>query len=612
MRSANMAFSAPPEDRAQKSWPMNWLVHPGRIACIAFLLCCIVLIGCAEHLTTLSFFDPDDALRLEEVRNWIGGQPWFDVTQYRVNPPAGAPMHWSRIVDLPIAAMILIARPFAGPVGAELFATIIVPLMLLAGLTFATYAANKWIGGRHAALLGTLMLLTTPSILVQFRPFRIDHHGWQIMLAGFALYGLFDPRARRGGIVMGCALATWLAISSEGLPYVALFLGTAGLLYLRSAREADRLLQAAITLGAAGLLLAVATRGLAPLHAVQCDALTVPYLFPILALAIAMPIACRLIGHADWRRRLIVGALGAGAAAVTLLIVGGPCLSGDPFQTLGPLAYRVWYVSIMEGRPVWEQDIFRMGGIIVPPVGGLVATLIAAYAHRKDSEALTRWLAMALVLAGATLVAIMVMRALSVAHLMSIPGLTWLVLALFAKAQSSAHAICRVLGTTALVLLTPFGLSAAWVGTATLLESPADAAQAQEKDTVCKPDMAMPAVQALPPSMLFAPLDIGPTILIRTDHRIVATGHHRNASGISTVIRGFIARPDAARAVIASVNGGKGADYLMTCGDLNEYRYYVKLAPHGLAAQLAQGHVPDWLEPMPGKGMLRLYKIRRD
>ncbi|WP_298399898.1 hypothetical protein [Sphingobium sp.] len=606
MRSANIASSPLPDGAA----PANWLRHSGRIALLGWLICCVVLLARGWPMTQVNFFDPDDALRLEEVRDWIAGQSWFDVTQYRVNPPDGAPMHWSRIVDLPIAAMILIARPLFGPVTAELLATLIVPLLLLGGLTFATYIGNKWIGGRPAALLGTAMLLTTPSILVQFPPYRIDHHGWQIMLSAFALCGLFDPRARRGGIVMGGALATWLAISSEGLPYVAFFLGAAGILHLRSANDTARMVWAAAILGAAGLTLAVATRGLVSLHAVQCDALTVPYLFPLVALAIAMPIADRLVGHGDWRRRLIVGGVGAGAAIVTLLLVGGPCLSGDPFQTLGPLAYRVWYMAIMEGRPVWEQEPFRMGVIIVPPIGGLVATLIAAYAHRTDAQALTRWLIMALLLAGATLVAVMVMRALSVAHLLAIPGLSWLVLTLVAKIQASSRSAVRIFGTVSIAVLTPFGLSAVWVGVATLFESPADAAP--KKELTCSPGMLMRDVRVLPPSLLFAPLDIGPTILVRTPHRIVATGHHRNASGITTVIRAYTARPDAARAIIAGVDRGKGADYLLTCDDLNEYRSYIKIAPNGLAAMLAKGRTPDWLEPLQANAPLHIYRIRRD
>ena len=77
------------------------------------------------------FPDPDDAMRLLQVRDWLAGQSWFDVTQYRLNLPFGAPMHWSRLVDLPIAAVILLFRPIFGADGGETAALIIVPLLTL-------------------------------------------------------------------------------------------------------------------------------------------------------------------------------------------------------------------------------------------------------------------------------------------------------------------------------------------------------------------------------------------------------------------------------------------------------------------------------------------------
>ena len=40
-------------------------------------------------------WDPDDQLRLVQLRDFLNGQGWFDNRQYRLNPPEGAPMHWS-------------------------------------------------------------------------------------------------------------------------------------------------------------------------------------------------------------------------------------------------------------------------------------------------------------------------------------------------------------------------------------------------------------------------------------------------------------------------------------------------------------------------------------
>lgn len=590
-------------DRSQHAW---------RIAGMAWLLCCAILIlYSGRPLTHVQFIDPDDAMRLEQVRAWLAGQSWFDVTQYRINPPDGAPMHWSRIVDLPIAALILIARPLVGQTAAEIFSIMTVPLLLLGGLVAATFiTAQRLIAGNRAPLVATIMLLTAASILVQFRPFRIDHHGWQILMGAVATCGLLDPRPRRGGLVMGVALAVWLAISSEGLPYAALYLGVAGVAHLLRPQESARLVHGSIAIGAGSLILSVATRGLAPLQSIQCDALTMPYLYPLIMLAIVTPIASLAIGNGNVRRRAMVGAAGAGAAAITLALVGGPCLSGDPFQTLGPVAYRLWYMGVMEGRPFWEQDLTRIGVILIPPLFGLAATIAAAHAHRHDPERLRRWLLLCLLLGGAALVAAMVMRALSMAHWLTIPGMTWLVMTLLAKIQRSPSAIRRVLGSASLIVLTPLGLSSLWIAVAAPFTSPTAATNRAELQ--CNPSIMMDRLGGLPPAMLFAPLDIGPTILVRTHHDIVATGHHRNAAGITAVIRGFVERPDKARAAIAGVNGGKGADYIVTCSDLEEYRAYARIAPQGLAAQLARGHAPDWLTPLPSDGPLNIWRIRRE
>ena len=51
--------------------------------------------------------DNDSLLRLVEVRDLIGGQGWFDLHQYRMGPEGGFVMHWSRLVDAPIAAIML-------------------------------------------------------------------------------------------------------------------------------------------------------------------------------------------------------------------------------------------------------------------------------------------------------------------------------------------------------------------------------------------------------------------------------------------------------------------------------------------------------------------------
>src|SRR5215213_309454 len=46
--------------------------------------------------------DTDDNMRMMQVRALLSGQDWYDLRQYRLDPPGGADIHWSRLVDLPI------------------------------------------------------------------------------------------------------------------------------------------------------------------------------------------------------------------------------------------------------------------------------------------------------------------------------------------------------------------------------------------------------------------------------------------------------------------------------------------------------------------------------
>src|SRR5215213_9756514 len=82
-------------------------------------------LGAGENLST------DDAMRLVQVRDLLAGQGWFDLTQYRLNPPDGVAMHWSRLIDVPIAALIRAGTMVLPQAMAEGVATILWPTVLL-------------------------------------------------------------------------------------------------------------------------------------------------------------------------------------------------------------------------------------------------------------------------------------------------------------------------------------------------------------------------------------------------------------------------------------------------------------------------------------------------
>jgi hypothetical protein len=577
--------------------------HPLMFILPVWLICAALMLWHAmPAIAHLTLMDPDDAMRLQQVRDLLGGQSWFDVTQHRVNPPAGGPIHWSRLVDLPLAALILLVRPFLGQGAAETVASVAVPLLTLLALCLALYRATRLLADAQTARLATVLLVTTLSILIQLTPLRIDHHGWQIVTAGIALGSMFDPRARRGGLVSGVAMALWLQISAEALPYAALFAAVMGLRQLARPDENARLVGFAAAMALASVALLFGCRGWRTGTTFYCDSFSPVYLLPVGAFAAVLLVGGAVIREPRFAARLAIPALGGAVAVLLFLTLGRQCLAG-PFETLGPVAYRLWYLQVLEGRPIWEQSFVIGGVILLPSLLGLLACL-GAIRNATDEQARARWIVLLILLSGAMLISVAVLRAMAVAHLFAMPAIAWMLLNLARRVNRSGTALARVAGTVGLVGLTPVGSAMLWTALASTPETPAPPAPD------CTTAASIAPLRGLPTGVVLAPLDISPAILIGTPHSVVGTAHHRNAAGITAVIRTFISPPERARAVVMDTNGGHGATYVVTCPGLNEVVRYARGRPGSLAARLATGPAPAWLEPLPIEGPLRIWRVR--
>ena len=119
----------------------------------------------------------------------LAGQDWFDLRQYRLNPPFGADIHWSRLVDLPLAGLILLLRPLVGGADAERIAVAIAPLLPYLLLLFGLALTARRLVHPAAYVLAFIALFSAGSTNGMFMPTRIDHHGWQLALP--------QPRGRR-------------------------------------------------------------------------------------------------------------------------------------------------------------------------------------------------------------------------------------------------------------------------------------------------------------------------------------------------------------------------------------------------------------------------------
>jgi MFS family permease len=574
-----------------------------RILLVWLALSALILLAAVQRITEGQFPDPDDALRLVQVRDLLTGQTWFDTSQYRIDPPGGSPMHWSRLVDIPLAAMIVLLAPLLGQAGAEQAALIAIPL-----LTFAT--ALWFIGrlawrlqGKEAATYALLVCGFMPALLFQFQPLRIDHHGWQIVSVCAALWALAFRKPHQGGAVAGIAMAVGLSISIEILPMAATF---AAVLFLRWLRDhhARWWLVAYLQALAIGLgLIFLLTRGLRDL-AQHCDAVSPAHIGFFLVVALG-------VGAIGWRSRAtnlaLIAWLGlAGAAAVGFFALSSPGCVTTPFGSLDPLVTDFWYIYVMEGQPYWRQQQAQA----VPVLVQLLVGLAAALALRARSKDWLRawWTDYAVLLAGALLLSLFVWRSAAFASAIAAIPLGWLLAGLLARFRHAQGATAKV-GAVALIVLllapsTPLFLQRKLVP----LEDETQVTHVEESGCAIREQAAK--LDQLAPATLFAPLDIGPAILVKSRHAVVATGHHRAESAMHDVIAAFTSDPETARKIV----GNHGGDYIVLCSDLVEPRLYASANPEGLMARLLAGTPPDWLEPVAfdGPQEFRIWKVRSE
>jgi hypothetical protein len=134
-------------------------VNPNVLMPVLWLAATIAIAGPSITVGIFNAMSTDDAMRLVQVRDLISGQDWFDLFQHRLDPP-GTSMHWSRVVDMPLAALILLLRPLIGTHGAETVTLFLWPLVLFAAARCGdqSHLAGNGLAPARIALRALLLL----------------------------------------------------------------------------------------------------------------------------------------------------------------------------------------------------------------------------------------------------------------------------------------------------------------------------------------------------------------------------------------------------------------------------------------------------------------------
>jgi len=535
-------------------------------------------------------WDPDDQLRMVQLRDWLGGQSWFDTTQYRIGEPDSQPMHWPRWIELPLALLFLLLKPLVGAAGAETAAMVIVPLLTLGMAMWLVVKITAQLFDRPIAILAAALTATAVPIVAQIRPMRVDHHGWQIVLALTALWTLFWPDRRKGGIALGTALALWLSISLEGLPLSAAFIVLLVWRWVFQTGEGVRLFWTLLSFLIASFAFYFATQGGFDAAINYCDALSPVHLLAFTAgAAVILPAIRWLPANIPLR---IVSLAVAGAAALAVLHGLAPQCMGGAFNTMDPIVREYWLVNVLEGLPIWYQN----GKTMVTLLGGSIIVGLASllYILRTRPEGIDRrkLFVLAYAFLWALLLSLFVQRATAVAAAFALPFMAWAVHQAFVRARGIKRPLPRIFATAAVVfLIMPGPLAVAlYKG----ISGEAESAVADPDAAACETDDSLARLNALPRSNIVAPFDFGPRILLLTPHGVLATSHHRNDQAMADQIRIFISAPDVARGLLEAHD----IRYIVACDAEVELAIYAKKHPEGLWAQLVEGRKPEWLQPV--------------
>jgi len=535
----------------------SWLVWP--------LAAWLLFAGGALWLAHGSMaLDTDSAMRLVQVRDLLAGQGWFDTVQHRMNTPYGLPMHWSRLVDAPLALLSLVS---------ERFALTAWPLVLFAALLLLLARLAGTLGGRPAIALVLILTLFCPELYAIFTPGNIDHHGLQLVLMLAALVGVVERRPQLTAI----AVAVSLGVGLETLPYGLVAIGFS----LANVEGARRF---GLTLAATALLLLAATTADPYRFTPVCDTYSLFY---------AVLLACGGFGAAAisllprHRAAALIG-LGVALAAIAALL-NPSCLAG-PYGGLDPHMQTLFFARINEAHPVWVffhlSPSQTVGGYVYAAFA--LALCLAAPAGRART-------AVIILSAVALMVATFQYRATPFALVFALPGLAAALAVLWDR-----------YGLLSLAAVLIFANAVAFTLAASLAEGQARVAvraTAFAHEVACGEEPAMTSLKSLPRGRVAGFVDQGPAILAYTPHSAIAGPYHRDAAGILDSYEIFAGK--SSRAVLDR----RGITYVMTCRGAPDWDFY--RAQGGLVAELAQNRIPDWLVPAGRNGDIEVYRVKR-
>ena len=550
--------------------------------------------------------DSDDAARLVQVREFMAGAPWFDTTTTTMGGPDGMLSHWSRLIDLPLAAIIKIVSVFTSVANAELVARVIWPLMVLAPLLYVIQRTVAKRSGEQASCIALALAILLPLGIYQFTVGRIDHHNVMVTatvaaaLLMWANYSSRDAWALAGGL-SGLSLV----IGYEALlPAVALAVLAAisGLFDRRQARQAQAFTIAMVAALAIGFLLTIPPSRWMD---IRCDAISLNLVALSAIAGAALCIALHPQAPSGTVARLAIAATGATAGLIVYGALEPKCLAG-PMGQLPAELKPIWIDYVAETRSI-ARDLFA--GKVEQSLG-LIAFFGAGVAAQVALLRKSRSLPDLFLLCAVTAFVIFACwqyKYIAYASFIALVPLACWIATLHGNETvrtPSLHVMVAILVSQSTLLGTSSLIQKALAGPAV-----ANTLQSQTADAeACAVNSAVQELNALPAGRIAAHIDLGAYVIAETPHSVLSAPYHRIGDAIIANHHIFAARTaDEARRIIER----ERVDYVLTCKGLDDPYVDSDDWKGTLRADLVHGKAPDFLQRVTLANPTTLYSVWR-
>ncbi|REH39026.1 hypothetical protein DFR26_1199 [Paraperlucidibaca baekdonensis] len=568
-----------------------------------FLIMLIVLgrnvVSQASDLSRANLPNPDSYYKLVILKDYKAETGFQYIA--RDNAPYGSWSHWSLphtwvVWQLHHGLMFFGVDKNAALLWAGGGLTLL--SMLLLAIFVALVVAN--VGSPIAAFVSAIVLVSSTPLFGYGQLVQITHHVFMLLpLAAAAVFFLrreFKASLAQdflGGLFLGVGI--W--ISPETMPLVLVFAA------MRAAIRLQVPSSGTLSPAALGLMLALITGWVIdsppPTFSLWAlDHISFAWLLfgGLLAVLLLLTDWC-VARHLSVPVSVCILVLALVLVAICWLILVPGALAG-PEGLIPDELKMVWYSQIMELQPITLPSQW-LGYLLVPIIG----TALLGYIAWRESSL---WM---LVLAASTLI----YAVLGASHIRMAAAMTLISTMTFSIGLSKLRAFVHMQDSSVpmreqlLVALFILSVPLQILGSIALayFDEVAGSIESVADKSRCQLDIVLPLLKRLPPGTVLANPNLGPEILFKTQHQVIAGNYHHNINGLLDSFRLLRSvSPDIeARSLIST----RHIDYILSCAKI-----YSTLTGEGhdktLAQRIAAGEQIDWLPEKETVGDWRLYK----